>query len=92
MNGIDEEQIVQRYFEDYIQNALYDPERAYNLIQEEYREKKFETLDKYKKYISGKHQQLISMDYHSIKDQEEFESEEEYTEYIDNLDMKGLVN
>ena len=88
--SLEDEQIVQRYFEDYIQNALYNTERAYNLLQEEYREKKFGSLEEYKKYILEKHEQLTSMDYYSIKEQEDFGTDEEYNQYLNNLIIKGL--
>lgn len=45
--------IVTNYFEDYKYKALHEPEEAFNLVEQEYRNKKFENdLEKYKAYIT----------------------------------------
>lgn len=88
--SLEQEEIVQRYFEDYLYNALYDIEEAYESIDKEYCERKFGNIEQYKKYIYNKREQLVSMDKDSIKNIEDFQTEEEYTNYIYNLDIKEL--
>ena len=41
------------YLNDYIHNMFYDVEKAYNLLDEEYKTKKFGSLDNFKSYVDG---------------------------------------
>lgn len=86
--SLNENEIAKKYFDDYIENALYNIEESYNSIEEEYRQKKFGNIEEYKKYIKSKKEQLISMGETTIKTREDFQTEDEYKEYINSL--KGL--
>lgn len=44
--------MARNYLNDYINKALNYPELAYNLLDEEYRNKRFESIEDYKIYIS----------------------------------------
>ena len=87
---LEEEELVEKYFEDYLQNALYNVEEAYKLLDEEYSQKKFGNIEEYKKYLNNRQEQLTSMDYNSIKELQDFKTEEEYIEYLSNLKTAGL--
>ena len=41
------------YLNDYIHNMFYDVEKAYNLLDEEYRLEKFGSLDNFKIYVNN---------------------------------------
>ena len=45
------EEIAYRYFEDYKINALYFPEDAYKMIDEQYKKERFSTFQSYKQYL-----------------------------------------
>lgn len=48
---VTDEDMARIYLNDYIHNMYYDIERAYNLLDEEYRNKKFGSLENYKNYV-----------------------------------------
>lgn len=48
-----EEDLVEKYFLDYIENAVNFPEEAYNNLDEEYRNKKFGNLENFRKYVKN---------------------------------------
>lgn len=50
---VSDEDMARIYLNDYIQNMYSDVERAYNLLDEEYRNKKFGSLENYKNYINS---------------------------------------
>ena len=50
---ISDEDMAKIYLNDYIQKMYYDVETAYNLLDEEYRNKKFGGIENYKKYINS---------------------------------------
>lgn len=86
--SLSENEIAKKYFDDYIENALYNVEESYNSIEEEYRQKKFGNIEEYKRYLNSKKEQLISMGETTIKIREDFQTEDAYREYINSL--KGL--
>lgn len=88
--NIDNATLAEKYFKDYIQKALHYPEEAYNSVDETYRNKKFQTLDKFIAYINNNRETLESMDIYSVKKLSDFQTEEEYGEYMSNLEIKGL--
>ena len=85
-----DEDIAEKYFLDYIQNALHNQEEAYNNIDEEYKKAKFKDFQAYKEYVNKNYKRLSSMDYNSLKSESDFETEEQYIEYINNVETKGL--
>ena len=49
---IDDNRIVNIYFNEYISNMIFNVNEAYNSLNKEYREKKFGSLDKYIEYVN----------------------------------------
>lgn len=47
------EDIVKKYFSEYLKNALYKPEVAYELLDEEYKNKKFSNIEMFKQYVDN---------------------------------------
>lgn len=85
-------EIVQKYFESYIQNARYNPEEAYQTLDEEYKSARFGNYANYRNYLtdSVKAEQLIALDSNAIKNANEFATPEEYSEYILGLSHNGI--
>ena len=54
------EDLMQIYFNDYKTYALTNPKQAYELLNKEYREKRFKDLDEYKLYISNNKEKIAS--------------------------------
>ena len=50
---VSDEDMAKIYLNDYIKNMNYDVEKAYNLLHEEYRNKKFGNPENYKSYVSS---------------------------------------
>lgn len=87
---INDESYTEYLFSNYIDRSLFNAELIYNCLDEEYREKKFESYDKFQKFIDNNKENYIT--YGQIKDDEEFESMDEYMLYLiknDNLEMKA---
>jgi len=51
---VNDEDYANKYFNDYIHNAKYYPEEAYRLLNEEYRNSRFGSLENYKAYLVNK--------------------------------------
>ncbi len=84
------EDIAQKYFEDYIYNVLHDTEKAYQTLNEEYKAKRYGSIEKYKKDIEERRETLESLDRYSIKSIDDFQSADEYNIYLSNLMQRGL--
>lgn len=50
---VSDEDMAKIYLNDYIHNMFYDIEKAYNLLDEEYRTKKFGNLDNFRIYVDS---------------------------------------
>ena len=50
---ISDQTMAEIYLNDYINNMFYNVEKAYNLLNEEYRNKKFGSLQNYKNYVNN---------------------------------------
>ena len=50
---VSDEDMAKIYLNDYIHNMFYDVEKAYNLLDEEYRLEKFGSLDNFKIYVNN---------------------------------------
>lgn len=72
------EKIAEDYFYLYRFNMKYDQEAAYEMLDEEYREKRFGSLDNYVKYIKENFHDLMSglVGY-------EYKEQDEYQQYTD---------
>lgn len=81
-------EIIQYYLKDYTIMAVYYPEIGYNLLDEDYREKKFGSLEEYKTYINKNIQKIanatiVNYGYEDKEDYLEFTIIDSYSnEYI----------
>ena len=50
---IDDEQMSRKYLQDYINNLIYDMRDSYNLLNEDYRDDRFGSVDNYISYIDS---------------------------------------
>ncbi len=90
MTTLSQEEIANKYFNDYIYLAASNSQKAYELLQEDYKKSKFQTIDKYKKYLEERKDVIDSLNTKGIKTVDDFNSIEEYTSYINNLILKGI--
>lgn len=86
----EEEDIADKYLQDYLNNALQNPEEAYATLDEEYRKKKFGDLEGYKQYIEENKERLESMCKALRKDVSEFKDYLEYEQYFRQISKNGL--
>lgn len=56
--SIDDKTIPQEYFYNYKNLMIYNIEKAYEFIDKEYKEKRFESIEDYKQYIQTKNEEL----------------------------------
>lgn len=76
-SDINDSQVANKYFKEFKTALLNNADEAYNMLNEEYRNSRFENLDTFKKYISDNlkdMQQLQVLQYNKV-------SYEDYTEY-----------
>lgn len=59
---VSDEDMARIYLNDYVNNMYLNPEKAYNLLDEEYRNKKFGSLDSYKSYVSSLNYATFTLD------------------------------
>lgn len=86
----EEEDIVDLYFQDYLKMALYNPDEAYNMLDETYKQKKFGNLENYKNYIIENKEKYEAMCKDARKKYDDFETYEEYEEYYRQISKSGL--
>lgn len=87
---LEDDEIVDEYFQDYIENALLNPDDAYELIDQEYREKRFGSVEQYKIYVEENRSYLESMCKSLRKKYTEFATLEEFEEYFNQTSQNGL--
>lgn len=85
---ITEQEKVKLYFDDYITKALYYSEEAYENINEEYKNKKFNTVEKYKIYLNKNKQTMVSSEQKGIKSY----AVKKYTDYEQYICMDYYNN
>ena len=85
-NSIGDETMCKYLLEDYINKVLYFPHDAYNSLDEEYKDERFENYENFEDYIEENKNRLEVSDINSIKQPSEFSRQEEYTEYLEGLD------
>lgn len=83
-----ERERVAKYFENFVENALYYPEYAYSLLTKESKEKNFPTLQDFKDYIDDKKDIFLS--YTTKKTYDEFKNEDEYVLYLVRKENSGM--
>jgi len=77
-----EQERVYKYFEGFIENVLDYPEYAYELLDKEYKEIRFPTIEEFKNYIEENNERFSSYFQNSLKSFEEFENMDEYMAYV----------
>ncbi len=85
---VTEESAITRYFEDFVKEMVYDPEYAYEKIDETYKQAKFGEINQFLEYIENRDLQELLPD--AMRTQEEFSTEEEYLNYLYNYEVKGI--
>lgn len=74
---INDLQMIEEYISNYKESMIYSPEYAYEKLDEEYKEKRFPTIEKFKKYIEDNKNQIQTgyiLEYKVLR-------EAEYTKY-----------
>ena len=80
-----EEEIVTKYFEDFIGNALNYTEYTYELLDSKYKEVCFHELQDFKDYIQSKTELYRTNDIANLKQPKDFKTQKEYEEYINQI-------
>lgn len=84
--NISDEEYAKDLLKDYLEKALYSPSWAYNYyLNEEYREKKFGSLENYADFIEQNRNTLNLYDAKNIRQYGEFGSYEEWLEYFSRV-------
>lgn len=58
IKGVTKQELLEEFLQEYIQEALNFPQDAYESLEEEYRNKKFGSLEKYTEYIDNRRTEL----------------------------------
>lgn len=87
--AVSNEEMCNKYLEDFKQKELYNPEEAYSLLAEETKEQKFPTLENFQTYINNNKIQIEN----SKLEKYTVNRLEDYTEYIiiDNYDNSYFI-
>ena len=88
--NVSEEQMAENLIQDYVTNALYYLEDAYNSLDEGYREKRFGSIEKFKEYIEENKDILKRLDKSDIKIYSDFNNEKDYEKYVNELNKIHL--
>jgi len=83
-NRISEENIIREYLSFYKTSAINNPEQAYELLDKEYREKKFGSVEEYKTYVANNKEMIAN----SVLDSYQIKEDGENTRYI-CIDQNG---
>ena len=75
------EDLVKMYFNKYLSNVANDVEKAYNMLDDEYRQKRFKNLEGYKQFISENRDAILSTRLKSYIQKDNL-GNTEYTEFI----------
>lgn len=86
----EEEDVVDRYLQDYIELALFNPEIAYEKLDEEYKTKKFQNYESFKNYVNNNREKLETMCKSIRKQYTDFETYQEYEEYYSQVSKMDL--
>lgn len=79
------------YFADYIKTMLTDSEEAYELLDEEYKEERFSSVDEFNTYIQN-NQNRFNISFQFEDSSSEYENFNEYYEFISKNENFGLRN
>ena len=87
--AITNQEIINIYFDEYKKRALFKPEEAYNLLDEEYKKEKYDTFAKYKEYLDKNKEKIEN----SLIEKYSVENHDDYTQYtlVDNYDNTYII-
>lgn len=86
-----EEDMVNKYFNNYIKLADNNVNKAYDLLDSNYKEKKFGNIENYKKYLSDRSDLITLLDTSKRKKYTEFKTDEEYYMYYRQFANVGVA-
>ena len=89
-SNLSEEEIVNKYLVDYVEECLYNSQMAYEKLNEIYRNLRFNTYEKFQEYIQENKTTLEALDANHRKTYQDFNNFEEYEKYIQNLEIVDL--
>ena len=75
---ISDQYVVQAYMEDYKKLIFADIEKAYSMLDKKYREKRFENIEEFSKYINSKEEELKNIEIERYLKN----TYKDYTEYV----------
>ncbi|MBR3254870.1 MAG: hypothetical protein IKF97_01380 [Clostridia bacterium] len=61
IQAVTEESLLNKYMEDYRYNAIYHIQDSYNTLNQDYKEKRFENIEKYKEYLKDREETIRTM-------------------------------
>ena len=76
----DNADIAKMYFDDYLKQMISNPEKAYNILDKQYRETKFENYNEFVQYINANREKLELTYKMETLDNNDFEK---YSDYLD---------
>ena len=87
--AITNQEIINIYFDEYKKRALFKPEEAYNLLDEEYKKEKYDTFAKYKEYLDKNKEKIEN----SLIERYSVENNNNYTQYtlVDNYENTYII-
>ena len=88
--SLNEEEIVDKYFQDYLETILNDLSAGYQILNKEYREKRFENVENFAEYVNLNKENLKKMCKSFRKSYENFENIKDFEEYYDEISQKGI--
>lgn len=89
-NYFSEEEIIKKFFYDYIENIVYAPTYAYKSLNKRYKEKKFGDYHEYKDYLISNIENYKLMEQNRAITRDNFDTEEEYNEYLNKKFYSGF--
>ncbi len=88
--SLNEEEIVDKYFQDYLETILNDFNAGYQILNKEYREKRFENVENFAQYVNLNKTKFEKMCKIFWKSNEEFEDVKEFEEYYYEISQNGI--
>lgn len=85
-----QDDIVQKYFQNYLELALEKPEEAYELLENNYKTAKFSNVKDFEKYITNRRKKMETMCESLWKDYTDFSDYKDYEEYYRQVSKNGL--
>lgn len=88
--NINDETYASELLKSFIQKNLNDSQLGYNALNEDYKEKKFPTLNDYEMFFNKNREMFMLYDAKNIKQYGEFESYEEWNMYFSTIKLLEL--